>query len=114
MISVTNSVSPIKVKGVDFKNRVVMAPMVRFGLKSQNGVMEPRLIDHYLKRANTGIGLMISQALSVTSKKMIATGAGAYSDSHIKYLSKIKEVCHQNGTKFLHSLHTLDSVIMRT
>ncbi len=96
--------SPIKVKNVDFKNRVVMAPMVRFGLTSKNGVMKPRLIDHYLKRANTGMGLMISQALSVTSKKMIATGAGAYSYSHVDYLSKIKEVCHQNGTKFFAQL----------
>ena len=100
----TNSISPIKVKHVDFKNRVVMAPMVRFGLTSENGIMEPRLMDHYLKRANTGIGLMISQALSVTSKKMIVTGAGAYSDSHINYLREIKEVCHENGTKFFAQL----------
>ena len=96
--------SPIKVKNVDFKNRVVMAPMVIFGLTSENGVMEPELVDHYLKRAGTGIGLMISQALSVSSENMISGGAGAYSDSHINYLSKIKEACHENGTRFFAQL----------
>ena len=92
--------SPIKVKNVDFKNRVVMAPMVIFGLKSEDGVMEPKLVDHYLKRANNGMGLMISQALSVSPDEKISGGAGAYSDLHIEYLSKIKEACHQNGTRF--------------
>ena len=92
--------SPIKVKNVDFKNRVVMAPMVIFGLTSENGVMEPKLVDHYLKRANTGIGLMISQALTVSSEEAIFGGAGAYSDSHISYLGKIKELCHKNSTRF--------------
>lgn len=96
--------SPIKVKNVDFKNRVVMAPMVLFGLKSEDGIMEPKLVDHYLKRADTDIGLMISQALSVSPEKMISGGAGAYSDSHINYLSKIKEACLQNGTRFFAQL----------
>ena len=95
---------PIKVKNVDFKNRVVMAPMVIFGLTSENGVMEPELVDHYLKRADTGIGLMISQALSVFPDEKISGGAGAYSDSHTTYLSKIKEACHQNGTRFFAQL----------
>ena len=96
--------SPLKVKNVNFKNRVVMAPMVRFGLTSQDGVMEPKLMDHYLKRAKVGIGLMISQALSVTSERMIPTGAGAYSPSHISYLSEITKACHQNDTRFFAQL----------
>ena len=96
--------SPIKVKNVDFKNRVVMAPMVIFGLTSEDGVMEPKLVDHYLKRADNNMGLMISQALSVSPDKMISGGAGAYSDSHIGYLNKIKEACHQNGTRFFAQL----------
>ncbi len=81
-----------------------MAPMIRFGLTSEDGVMEPKLMDHYLKRASTGIGLMISQALSVTPEKTIPTGAGAYSNTHTGYLSKIKEKCHENGTRFFAQL----------
>lgn len=99
-----NIMDPIGVKNVDFKNRAVMAPMVIFGLTSENGVMEPELVDHYLKRADTGIGLMISQALSVSPDEKISGGAGAYSDSHINYLSKIKDACHQNDTRFFAQL----------
>jgi len=94
----------IKVKNVDFKNRVVMAPMVIFGLTSKNGVMGPKLVDHYLKRANNGMGLMISQALSVSSENMVRGGAGAYSDSHVAYLGRIKEACLQKGTRFFGQL----------
>ena len=99
-----NIMSPTKVKNLDFKNRVVMAPMVIFGLTSKDGVMEPKLVDHYLKRANNGMGLMISQALSVSSENMVRGGAGAYSDAHMKYLGKIKEACRLNGTRFFAQL----------
>lgn len=99
-----NIMSPTKVKNLDFKNRVVMAPMVIFGLTSKNGVMEPKLVDHYLKRADNGMGLMISQALSVSSENMVRGGAGAYSDAHMEYLGKIKEACHLNGTRFFAQL----------
>lgn len=99
-----NVTNPIQVKNVDFKNRVVMAPMVLFGLTSNKGVMGQKLMDHYLKRASTGIGLIISQALSVTSKREIANGAGAYSDSHVSYLKEIRDTCHKNGTRFFAQL----------
>lgn len=104
MDNMMSIMDPIEVKNVDFKNRVVMAPMVRFGETSKEGVMGPRLMDHYLKRASTGIGLIISQALSVTPKRSIENGAGAYSDSHINYLEEIREACHKNGTRFFAQL----------
>lgn len=99
-----NIMSPIKIKNVDFKNRAVMAPMVVSGLTSKNGVMEPKLVDHYLKRAGTGIGLMISQAISVSPKNRVNGGAGAYSNLHTGYLSKIRRACHKNGTRFFAQL----------
>lgn len=57
-------------------------------------------INHYLERAQTGIGLIICQALSVTSRKALNDGAGAYSDAHISYLNTLADACHINGTKF--------------
>ena len=96
--------NPIRVKNIQFKNRVVMEPMVPFGLKSEAGVMGEEMLEHYLKRADTGIGLIISQSLSVTAKKILDGRAGAYSDEHIGYLSKIADTCHANGTKFFAQL----------
>lgn len=98
---------PIKVKNVQFNNRVVMAPMVLFGLPgTKNGIIGEVLLNHYLKRADTRIGLIIFQSASVTSKKMLYDssgglgGIGIFSNEHIKNIQKIAEACHQNGTKF--------------
>lgn len=99
-----SSMNPIKIKNVTFKNRVVMAPMVRFGLSAENGIMGQKLVDHYKKRANTGIGLMITQALSVNEGKDFAGGAGAYSEDHISYLADIRKTCHDSGTRLFAQL----------
>jgi hypothetical protein len=65
----------IKIKNVDFKNRIVMSPSI-------DGIMGDELLHHYLQRASSGMGLMICQSLSVTSKKMLDGGAAVYSDAH--------------------------------
>lgn len=103
--------SPIQVKNISFRNRIVMAPIVRFGLPSAEGIMGEKLMHDYLSRADKKIGLVISQALSVssdcnTSSKASGTsgGAGAYSDQHVGYLSKIAKAYHKNGTAFFAQL----------
>ncbi|MDF2631798.1 MAG: oxidase [Caproiciproducens sp.] len=97
----------IRVKDVEFKNRVVMAPMVLFGLpSSEAGIMGEEILKHYLGKADTGIGLIICQAVSVTAKKMTSDGGdglgriGVYSDEHIRNIQKIAEACHNKGSKF--------------
>ncbi len=96
--------SPFKIKNVLFSNRVVMAPMVVFGMQSVDGVMGKPLIDHYVKRAETGMGLVISQALSVTGRTPPPNMAGAYSPEHADYLSRIAAACHANGARFFAQL----------
>ncbi|TCL77041.1 2,4-dienoyl-CoA reductase-like NADH-dependent reductase (Old Yellow Enzyme family) [Hydrogenispora ethanolica] len=100
----SNIFSPIQVKNIHFANRVVMAPMVRFGYPSKNGIMGEKLLQDYLGRSDKGIGLMISQVLSISAEKEIAGGAGAYSELHIGYLNKIAEACHKNETRFFAQL----------
>lgn len=94
----------IQVKGVLFNNRVVMAPMVTFGFPSKDGVMGEKAIGHYLERARTGIGLIISQALTVTSRIPFVGGAGVYAPEHTGYLGKIADECHKYGTRFFAQL----------
>ena len=108
----SNIFSQIKVKGVNFSNRIVMAPMVHFGYKNKNGNMEEKLLNTYLNYADKGIGLIISQALLVTDKKEIvgdvSNWAGIYSNEHIEYLRKISDTYHKYGTKFIAQLNTLN------
>ncbi|MDR1486815.1 MAG: NADH:flavin oxidoreductase [Deltaproteobacteria bacterium] len=107
----SNIFSPIDVKGVHFGNRIVMAPVVRFGFPSHDGVMGEKLMADYLSRAGKKVGLIISQALTVSvdrnsSSKAGGTtgGAGVYSDEHIGYLSKIADAYHKDGTAFFAQL----------
>lgn len=107
----SNIFDPFRVKKISFSNRIVMAPLVRFGFPSHEGSMGEKLMQDYLSRADKKIGLIISQALSVsvdyhTSSKAGGTsgGAGAYSDQHVGYLRKIAEAYHRNGTAFFAQL----------
>lgn len=108
----SNIFSQIKVKGVNFSNRIVMAPMVHFGYKNKNGNMEEKLLNTYLNYADKGIGLIISQALLVADKKEIvgdiSNWSGIYSNEHIEYLRKISDTYHKYSTKFIAQLNTLN------
>ncbi|WP_315119748.1 hypothetical protein [uncultured Clostridium sp.] len=95
----------IKIKNVQFKNRVVMAPMLNFAVPiSTDGIMSQKLMDYYFQRAISGIGLMICQNLSVTSKMRLHGGLGAYSNEHIEYIKKLAEECNNHNTKFFAQL----------
>lgn len=100
-----NIFEAIKIKNVEFKNRIVMAPMVPFSLPSgKEGIISDEVHHYYMQRASGGMGLMISQSLSVTSEKTLDGAAGVYADDHIHYLKKIIDKCHNNGTKFFTQL----------
>lgn len=89
--------SPIKVKGVEFRNRIVMAPMVRFGFPSEDGVMGEELVNEYLGYTGKGIGLTIMQAMFV---------APSFSDlpwvcleKNMPPLQRIVEESHEKGDR---------------
>lgn len=96
---------PIKIKNVQFQNRVVMAPMVPFGMPElPDGRMCDTMLQHYLDRAPNGMGLMITQSLSVTSRLPAAGGTGIWADEQIDHLRTIVEACHAHGTKLFAQL----------
>lgn len=99
-----NIMDPIKVKKVEFKNRIVMAPMVLFGWPSINGTMGEKLINHYKKAADKGMGLIITQALSVSEERTGKNGAGVFLDAHVDYLRGIQEECAKNDTRLFAQL----------
>lgn len=96
---------PFQLKGVTFLNRVVMAPMVPFGLEqAEDGAISGEGLAHYLDRIPNGMGLMISQSVSVTGDVPINGGVGAYLDAHAAHLSRLAEACHSQGTRFFAQL----------
>ncbi|UTC66683.1 MULTISPECIES: NADH:flavin oxidoreductase [unclassified Treponema] len=93
---------PVRVKNIEFINRVVMAPMVRFGFEYNKGIFGEKLMEEYLTAADKNIGLLVSQALSVIPGKNVR--GGAYSEEHIEYLAKIAKACHAGGCRFFAQL----------
>lgn len=97
--------SPFQIKNVAFQNRIVMAPMVRFGFQTDKGSMGDELIREYTASADKGIGLIIIQLLSVSPEVTFERGAGSsggvgvYSEEHIGYLSRIAKACHDGNSR---------------
>jgi 2,4-dienoyl-CoA reductase-like NADH-dependent reductase (Old Yellow Enzyme family) len=94
--------TPVSVRGKAFANRIVMAPMYPFGWLGEAGKMPEKTVDHYLKRADAGIGLLILHALHVLPEASDdGTRSAIYSDEHIPALARIANACHsgKTGTK---------------
>ncbi len=106
VITMADVFSPIHVKKVHFMNRIVMAPMVRFGFPCRDGIMGEALQKEYIERSHQHIGLLISQVLSISATQGpgVAGGAGAYTEKHVAYLNKIVTACHQSGSRFFGQL----------
>ena len=58
-----NLFSPIKVGGMQLKNRIVMAAMDT-GYFSVNGTVTPKAYAHYIERARGGVGLIVTEVSS--------------------------------------------------
>lgn len=101
-----NIMQKFEISKVDFKNRIVMAPMVNFHLKANdNGSMSAKQIAHYSDYASRGMGMIISQSLAVSYSHSIDGGACVYDKNiHESYLKEIVEKCHGNKVRFFAQL----------
>ena len=51
---------PIRIGGVEIKNRYVMSPMADFGLVDKQGVPTDAGVEYFVRRAQGGIGLILT------------------------------------------------------
>ena len=91
--------SPLKIKSVELRNRMVMAPMCMYSADS-NGFVQPFHITHYESRAIGGTALVILEATSVETRGRIsANDLGIWHDDHIEGLKKVVDAIHRHGAK---------------
>jgi NADPH2 dehydrogenase len=91
--------SKYKLKNLELKNRVVMAPMCMDSADNQGNVNSWHYL-HYGNRAVGGTGLIIVEATAVESKgRITAMDLGIWSDSHVEGLKKIVKECKSHGAK---------------
>jgi len=88
--------SPLKIRGVTLRNRIVMSPMCQYVAK--DGFADDWHLVHLGSRASGGVGLVIAEATAVTADGRITPGdLGIWSDEHIAPLARIVRFVESQG-----------------
>ena len=86
---------PIIINGITVKNRLTMAPTVKFDMAGEDGLVTPEHVRHYHDRAKGGFGLICVEATAVTSDGRFAPNhLGLWDDSQMDGHKQITEACH--------------------
>ncbi|MCM3704622.1 MULTISPECIES: NADPH dehydrogenase NamA [Cytobacillus] len=94
----TKLFSPLTIKGVTFKNRIVMAPMCMYSSHNEDGMVENWHRTHYMSRAVGQVGLIILEATAVTPQGRISPqDLGIWSDDHIAGLKVLTGLMKEHG-----------------
>ncbi len=88
--------SPLTIKGVTLKNRIVMSPMCQYSAK--DGFINEWHYVHYGTRAVGGAGLIMVEATSVSPEGRITPGdLGLWSDDHVDGLRRVADFICGHG-----------------
>ncbi|MBN8190849.1 NADPH dehydrogenase NamA [Bacillus sp. NTK074B] len=91
---------PYKLKNVELKNRIVMAPMCMYSSHHEDGKVENWHRTHYTSRAVGGVGLIILEASAVTPQGRISPqDLGIWDDAHIEGLKELVDLMKEQGAK---------------
>ena len=89
---------PIKINKYTVKNRVTMAPTVKFDYAGPDGMVTEKHIEHYRDRAAHGCGLICVEATAVTPGGRFAPNhMGLWDDAQIEGHKAIVDACHEYG-----------------
>ncbi|HET6423110.1 MAG TPA: NADH:flavin oxidoreductase/NADH oxidase [Planctomycetaceae bacterium] len=88
--------SPLTIRGVTLRNRIVMSPMCQY--VSKDGFADDWHLVHLGSRASGGVGLVVVEATAVTADGRITPGdLGIWGDQHIEPLARIVRFVHSQG-----------------
>lgn len=90
--------SPYSIRGVQFKNRIVLPPMCQW-LSTAKGDVCDYHIAHYGQRAIAGTGLIIVEATAVEERARISgRDLGLWSDDHVRGLTSLAKAISEFGS----------------
>lgn len=94
----SNLFSPIQIKGLALKNRIVVSPMQQFS--AVDGKVGNWHLVHLGSRAVGGAGLIITESLAVNKEgRSTINDAGLWSNSQIAGWKNINQFIHEQGSK---------------
>jgi 2,4-dienoyl-CoA reductase-like NADH-dependent reductase (Old Yellow Enzyme family) len=89
--------SSLKIKNIEFKNRIVVSPMCEYS--SEDGFANDWHLVHLGSRAIGGAALVIAEATAISPEGRISPGdLGIYKDEHIEKLKQITDFIHAHGS----------------
>lgn len=92
--------SPLTIKRLALKNRIVMAPMCQYSVEAKDGIPNDWHFVHYVSRAVGGTGLIIVEMTDVDPDGRITDyDLGIWSDEHIPAFRRIVDAVHKQGAK---------------
>jgi 2,4-dienoyl-CoA reductase-like NADH-dependent reductase (Old Yellow Enzyme family) len=88
--------SPLKIKNIELKNRIVVSPMCEYS--SEDGFANDWHLVHLGSMAVGGAALIITEATAVSPEGRISSAdLGLYKDEHITKLKQITDFLHAHG-----------------
>lgn len=91
--------TPIKIREVNFKNRLFMSPMCQYSVKAKDGVPEEWHLIHYGSRAVGGVGLVMVEASAVSADGRIsANDLGLWNEKQMNAFIPINEFISRQGS----------------
>lgn len=88
--------SPLTIRGVTFRNRIVMSPMCQYIAKE--GMADDWHLVHLGSRAAGGVALVVVEATAVTRDGRITNGdLGIWTDQHVEPLARIARFVESQG-----------------
>ncbi len=94
--SEVNLLSPLKIRGVEFRNRIAVSPMCQY--IAEEGMASDWHLVHLGSRASGGAGLVMVEATAVTRDGRITHGdMGIWTDAHVEPLARIARFVESQG-----------------
>jgi 2,4-dienoyl-CoA reductase-like NADH-dependent reductase (Old Yellow Enzyme family) len=88
--------SPLTIRGVTFRNRIVMSPMCQY--VAQDGLASDWHLVHLGSRAAGGVALVVVEATAITPEGRISPGdLGIWGDQHVEPLARIARFVQSQG-----------------
>jgi len=92
-----NLFSPLKIKNVQLKNRIIVSPMCQYS--SEDGFANEWHLVHLGSRAVGGAALILTEAIAVCPEGRITPNdLGIWKDEHIPFLKRITSFIEEQGS----------------
>jgi len=89
---------PGSIGRLNLKNRLIMAPMGN-ALADDKGYVTEAMLDYYRERARGGVGLIITQFVSINYEDMMPYSLALYDDSHMPGIKRLVQMIHEYDVK---------------